>query len=173
MRQCRFWLRVVGSLMIPCTSSAGLAAQQPPAPHVIWRDLTLLQSVPGAVRPVRWTLESIPAPVAFQGLNAGWLRRIEGDAVLLTAGRLPSTMLGAGGPLPVVTRAEWQNRRPPLPDTAIVLRRPNLAGAFAGFSASVESRTLRGGEYSYSTMLYFFLLMRTPTGWRAIRAGPG
>ena len=58
-----------GLVFLAATMAAPAAAQQ----HVVWRDLTLFESIPGAPRPVRYTLEVVPARLTFVVDSTRWV----------------------------------------------------------------------------------------------------
>jgi hypothetical protein len=107
---------------------------------------------------------------SWEGLDAEVLPVVGTDAVLLSDDTPAPVLQGASGRLPVVGRAEWQDRRPPLANSAIFLGTPTVAGPFVRLNVRIDRRQLRGEQFSYSARFATITLLRTATGWRVVEA---
>jgi hypothetical protein len=138
----------------------------------LWRNVLLRSGDPAPDSVAGPLLEALLAKLlgdtnpAWEEFDPDAIDPVEGGAVLITEGT--PFLLSASARLPTVTLSEWQDRRPPLPDRAIRLGTPVLAGPFIRLNVTVEERFVAGTGYSYFARFATIVLQRTSTGWRVL-----
>src|SRR5262245_44175743 len=110
------WVRIgvaSGLVLLGAAATVATAAAQRPVQHVVWRDLTLYQSIEGAVRPVRYTLDAVPARVSFLVDSTRWSngqRQVFGERSILVVDSLGALLEFVPAPMPARPENESLNR---------------------------------------------------------------